>query len=98
MAITADEIIATHALREAFGRDGGSCFGVQNPTLLRKAPPGMVRTIYTDPRDHWPSHGSDFATKAEAIRALDDMFAAQRDSMTLYDDKGELILTPHAEK
>ena len=55
------------------------------------ASPGELRMVHIDPRDSCPTAWSDYRNAAEVRAALGKMMAAQREVMSVFNDKGERV-------
>lgn len=55
------------------------------------APPGKMRLVHIDPRDHEPTPFGDYSTTEEIRAALGKMILAQREVMAVYDDQGKQV-------
>ncbi len=55
------------------------------------APPGQLRIVHVDPRDHWPTLEKDVKDANAARDFLDTMDDFSREVMAVFDDKGERI-------
>ena len=57
----------------------------------KKAPPGKLRLMHIDPRDHEAVHRGDYDSADDVRAILDGMLYAQREVMAVYNDKDEYV-------
>jgi len=55
------------------------------------APPGKLRIVYEDARDHWPTRQKVVKGRRAAQKFLDKVDSTARPCMVVYDDKCQLV-------
>ncbi|MFC1733413.1 hypothetical protein ACFL6I_24195 [candidate division KSB1 bacterium] len=56
------------------------------------APRGMFQIVHVDPRDNWPTREGDPIRTLKDVRdILNGMISPQRETMRVFDDKGNLV-------
>lgn len=58
---------------------------------VRRASPGMLRTVYTDPRDHEEVNWGERDSAAQVRESLFGSLAAMLASVKVYNDRGEEV-------
>jgi hypothetical protein len=56
------------------------------------APPGQLRVVQVDPRDHFATREVDVPSLEKAQEYLNHQVSFARETMTVFDDKGQEIV------
>lgn len=62
-----------------------------DPRTIRTAPPGQMRVVHEDVRDHWPTIEADYPDIATVREAFEKDWAPHASELAVYDDQGQRV-------